>query len=457
MQLNEDTYSYMKKASSQIEGITCALAVYIENTIDVVKDYHYRVYNELLNDIRTRHIDAIVQIKDVYGDTSESIENIAEHIHSSSHAKNKLRDELQQFEECLSRLVIHCQNIRECNSTTENPYIPDANDEIYKSFSGYKRLINEYRLDTPPDEDIVASIIYSFYKEAINIYDNLFDEYDKMLEGLGGELQQRRQSIEKGKHQKALGIVKKGAIAEDIGKAAIGAAIGIATGIKKKEVFTAVDAGIGLIKTISETLEEVLPKESLARKALKGIESFGKSMDLIGGMGIQDGFGLDENTMSAVKLAGAFVGVSKFDLHKLNKEGKLESMINAAEATTAWVGVVGTAVSGKPLQALSKLPKAVDKTMNLIESMSKYYGDNNVHELPKGIDTKMHSLAKKIKDYENDRDEHKAKLIRGIPSRKPKAPPWMHVHKGFSIASSSVEQIEKFIGGEYNDIIAKIL
>ena len=95
--------------------------------------------------------------------------------------------------------------------------------------------------------------------------------------------------------------------------------------------------------------------------------------------------------------------------------------------------------------------------MNLIESMSKYYGDNDVHELPKGIDTKMHSLAKKIKDYENDRDEHKAKLIRGIPSRKPKAPPWIHVHKGFSIASSSIEHIEKFIGGEYNDFIAKIL
>ena len=39
--------------------------------------------------------------------------------------------------------------------------------------------------------------------------------------------------------------------------------------------------------------------------------------------------------------------------------------------------------------------------MNLIESMSKYFGDNNVHDLPKGIDTKMHSLANKIKDYEN--------------------------------------------------------
>lgn len=457
MQLNEDTYSYMKNASSQIEGITCALAVYIENTIDVVKDYHYKVYNELLNDIRNRHIDAVVQIKDVYGDTSASIENIAEHIHSSSDAKNKLREESQQFEECLSRLVIHCQNIRECNSTTENPYIPDANDEIYKSFSGYKRLIDEYKLDIPPDEDTVASIIYSFYKEAVNIYDNLFDEYDKMLDGLGGELQQRRQSIEKGKQQKALGIVKKGTIAEDIGKAAISAAIGIGSGISKKEVFSLVDAGIGLIKKISESLDDVLPKESLARKALKGIESFGKSMDLIGEIGIQEGFSLDDNTMSAVKLAGAFMGVNAFDLHKLNKEGKLDSMINAVGATTAWVGVVGAAVSGKPLKALSKLPKAVDKTINLIESMSKYYGDNDARELPKGVDAKMHDLAKKIKDYENDRDEHKAKLIRGIPSRKPKAPPWMHVHKGFSIASSSVEQIEKFIGGEYNDFIAKIL
>lgn len=444
MRLNEDTYLYMKKASFQIEGITCALAVYIENTIDVIKDYHYRVYNEFLNDIRTGHIDAIVQIKELYGDTNESIKNIAEHIHSSSSSKIKLSDELQQFEECLSRLVIRCQSIRECNSTTENPHILDAYDEIYKSFSGYKRLIDEYKLDAPPDEDIVDTIIYSFYKNVINIYDNLFDEYDKMLARLGDELQQHRQSIENVKHQKALGIVKKGTIAENIGKAAIGAAVEIATGIKKKEVFTAVDAGIGLIKTISETLEDVLPRGSLAQKKLKGVESFGKSMDLIGGMGIQDRFGLDENTMSAVKLIGAVVGVSKFDIHKLNEEGKLDSMVNAAEATTAWVSVVGTAVSGKPLQALSKLPTAVDKTMNLIESMSKYYDDNNIHELPKGIDTKLHSLAKKIKDYESDRDEHKAKVMSGIPSRKPNAPPWLHVHKGISIASGLVEQIENW-------------
>lgn len=457
MQLNEDTYSYMNKASWQIEGITCALGVYIENTIDIVKDYHYRVYNELFNDIRIRYIDAVVQIKDVYEDTRESLESIAEHIHSSSHAKNKLSDKLQQFEECLSQLVIHCQNIRECNSSTENPYIPDANDEIYKSFSGYKRLIDEYSLEAPPDDDIVASVIYSFYKEAVNIYDRLFDKYDKLLGELGGELQLRRQSIENGKQEKALGILKKRVIAEDIGKAAIGAAIGIATGIKKKEAFSAVDAGIGFIKKISESLDDVLPKESLARKTLKGIESFGESMDLIGEMGIKEGLSLDDNDMSAVKLAGAFIGVSKFDLHKLNKEGKLDSMINAAGVTTAWVGIVGTMVSGKPLKAFSKLPKAVDKTMNLIESMSKYYGDDNVHEKPKGIDTKMHSLTEQIKDYEKRREEHKAKLIRGIPSRKPKAPPWMHIHKGFSIASSSIEQIEKILEGEYNDIIAKIL
>lgn len=457
MQLNEETYSYMKKASSQIEGITCALAVYIENAIDVVKDYHYIVYNELLNEIRSRHINAIVQIKDVFGDTSESIENIAERIRASSLSKYKLRDELQQFDECLSRLIIHCENIRECNSNIENPNIPNANEEIYKSFSGYKRLIDEYTLDVPSNDDIVASIIYSFYKETKKIYENLFDEYDKMLNGLGGELQLRRQNIEKGKQQRALGIVKKVTITENIGKATIGAAIGIASGIRKKEAFSAVDAGIGLIKTISEELEDVIPKESKARKVLKGIESFGKSMDLIGEMGIQEGLGLDDNTMNALKFTGAIVGVSRFNLHKLNKEGKLDSMENAAAATTAWVGVAGTAVSAKPLQALSKIPNAVDKTMDLIESMSEYYSENDVHELPKSIDEMMHSLAKSINKYEKDMNKHKANLIIGIPSRKPKAPLWMRIHAGISFASGTVEQINKTIGGEYNDIIAKIL
>lgn len=456
MQLNEDTYKFMRKASSQIEGITCALSVYIEDTIDVAKEYHYRVYNELMNDIRKRHIDTIIQIKDSFEDTSNSIENIAERMYASAMAKNTLREELQMFDECLQRLIIHSENIRECNSNTENPNIPNADDEIYKTFSRYKSLISEYILENPADDDIVALIIYSFYKAAINIYDNLFYEYDKMMERLSVEVQERRQKIVEHEERKSLGIVEKGTIAEDIGKAALGATVAIIGGIRKKEVFSIVDSAIGLVKTISEELEDVLPKESLARKCLKGIELFGKSMDLIGGLGIQESLDLGNNATSAVKIMGAVVGVN--GLHKINEEGKLDSMIAAAETTAAWVSVVGSAVSGNPLKALSKLPRTVDKTMKLVEYIAEYYHEKDVHELPKCIDVKLHNLAEKIKKHQEDVKDYKAKLIRGIPVRKPNAPPkWMRKHEGVSFVSDSIETIQKIIRGDYNDIIAKIL
>lgn len=447
MQLNEDTYEYMKKASSQIEGITCALSVYIENTIDTVKKYHYKVYNELLNEIRNKHIDAVIQIKDVFEGARDSIENIATRIGASGSAKNVLHDELDAFEDCLSRLVIHCKNIRECNSNTENPCIPNANDEIYKCFSGYKHLISDYYLEKPTDDDIVSSVIYSFYKESINIYDNLFSEYDKLMDGLGVELQERRETLAGVRQSKALGIVKKGTLAEKIAKATAVGAVGIIGGIQKCEAFTAIGAGIGLIAKISEELENASPKESLARKALKCGETLGKSMDLIEEIGIKEGFGLDDNTMGAVKLIGALIGISPFKLHQLNKEGKLDSLVAVAGFTTATVSCVGTAISGKPFAALAKLPKVADKGMNLIESMSKYYGEKDVHELPKVNDTRIHNLAKTIKDYEHSVEEYKAKLIRGIPARKPKAPPWMRVHSGISFISGRIGNLNDLAGG----------
>ena len=195
MQLNEDTYEYMKQVSSQIEGITCALSVCIESTIDTANEYHYKVYNELLNEIRKKHIEAVIQIKDIFESTSNSIENIAVCIKASDSSRSVLHDELKDFEECLGRLVIHCKNIRECNTSTENPVIPNANDEIYKCFSGYKHLINDYFVSAPEDDDVVSSVVYSFYNESINIYDNLFGDYDKLMDGLGVELQERRETL----------------------------------------------------------------------------------------------------------------------------------------------------------------------------------------------------------------------------------------------------------------------
>lgn len=447
MQLNEDTYEYMKKASFQIEGIACALSVYIENTIDTVKKYHYKVYNELLNEIRNKHIDAIIQIKEIFEGARDSIENIAIRISASGSAKNVLLDELDVFEDCLSRLVIHCKNIQECNSNTENPCIPDANDEIYKCFSEYKYLISDYRLEKPTDDDIVSTVIYSFYEAAVNIYKNLFSEYDKMMDRLGVELQERRETLAGVEQGKALGIVKKGTLAGNIAKATAVGAVGIIGGIQKGEAFTAIGAGIGLIAKISEELENVSPKKSLAQKALKRVETLSKSMELINEIGIKEASGFDDNTMGAVNLIGALIGVSPLKLHQLNKEGKLDLMVATAGFTTATVSCVGTAISGKPFAALAKLPKVADKGMNLIESMSKYYGEKDVHNLPKVIDNRIHNLTKTIKDHEHSVEEYKAKLIRGIPVRKPKAPPWMRVHSGISFISGRIDNLNDLVGG----------
>lgn len=447
MQLNEDTYEYMKQVSSQIEGITCALGICIENTVDTANEYHYKVYNKLLNEIRNKYIEAVIQIKDIFESTSNSIENIAACIKASDSSRSVLHDELKDFEECLGRLVIHCKNIRECNSSTENPNIPDANDEIYKCFSGYKHLTNDYFLSAPEDDDVVSSVIYSFYKESINIYDNLFSEYDKLMDGLGVELQERRETLAGVRQSKALGIVKKGTLAEKIAKATAVGAVGIIGGIQKGEAFTAIGAGIGLIAKISEELENVSPKKSLARKALKRVETLSKSMDLINEIGIKEAFGLDDNTMGAVKLIGALTGVSPFKLHQLNKEGRLDLMVATAGFTTATTSCVGTAISGKPFAALAKLPKAADKGMKLIESMAKYYGEKDVHNLPKVVDIGIHNLAKTIKDYEHSVEEYKAKLIRGIPARKPKAPPWMRVHNGISFISGRIDNLNNLAGG----------
>lgn len=456
MQLNEETYSYMKEVSSKIENITCELAVYLEKILCVVEEYDYRVYNELFNEIRSKYIDAVVHIKDTFGNTSEAIEEIAVCMCVSDSGKSKLNGELQQFEECLNRLITYCGNIRKCNSKTGNPHIWEANDKIYSVFSGLSRVINEHTLDVPNDDDVIAKTIYGLYVQVQNLYNVFFNECDKMLEELGDELQQRQ--------KKALDTVEKRAIVKEIGKEVVITTVKATNSIVKKEVFSAIDAAIGLVKSISEKLDEVLPQESLARNVLKCIETFGKTMDLIDGIVIKESAGLDDNIMGAIKLFGAALGVSGFDLHRLNKEGKLDVMVNTAEATTAWMVVggeiVGFAITKNPknvLKALSKLPKAVDKTMNLIESMSKYYADSGVKELPKCVDTMMRGLAKKIKDYENEVKEHKAKSLRRILTPEPKAPPWYIVHKGVSILSNAIEHIEEIIGGEYNELIGKIL
>ena len=101
MRLNEDTYKYIRKASSQLEGITCALGICIENTIDIVDGYHYRVYNEFLNEVRRRHIETIKHIKEMFQEPKESVAKMLELINVSEDAKQmrKWRSSMKRFNE----------------------------------------------------------------------------------------------------------------------------------------------------------------------------------------------------------------------------------------------------------------------------------------------------------------------------------------------------------------------
>lgn len=101
MRLNEDTYKYIRKASSQLEGITCALGICIENTIDIVDGYHYRVYNEFLNEVRRRHIETIKHIKEMFQEPKESVAKMLELINVSEDAKQMLNAEMEKFDEAI--------------------------------------------------------------------------------------------------------------------------------------------------------------------------------------------------------------------------------------------------------------------------------------------------------------------------------------------------------------------
>lgn len=135
MQLNEDTYSYIHRVADQIEGLTCALIVFIENAGTYLESYHYEAFNRFSNEIRDMEISVSEEIKNEFLDVKRSIEELTLEIRASDSSVNHLKMQLSETEDIFSRLVIHSQNIREINSDTSNPYVPNASDEVYRAFS----------------------------------------------------------------------------------------------------------------------------------------------------------------------------------------------------------------------------------------------------------------------------------------------------------------------------------
>lgn len=447
MQLNDNTFSYMNKVSSQIEGLTCALIVYIENAGNELESYHYEVFNKFCNEIRTMEIEAVNEVNREFGDIKDSIEQIASRIKASEVSKLNLNAKLNEMQSVFERLVIHSQNMREFDSDTENPYIPNATDEIYKVFSGYRKFLTDYEVEKIDDEnDVVAKLVSSFYDTSVSIFENLFDEYDKLLQDLGKSVEEKRREAYRVSVAKANGAI-------DITKSAVGLAktIGMAAlGIKKKNAFDVIISGIGLCAAISETLEDITPgKKSIARSALKQISLLNDAIELVDNS--TDMFGVGE-VDSAQKLfvASALMSASENTLEHLSESGKLEVISNAAATTGAVVNLVTGLATGKVIRSVIKgVPAIASNGLGLVEAIAKYCEKNNIYVAPQKANSILHNTAKQLNDYNEEVRRYRASLIRGMPARKPKAPPFVIAKKltGFfsKCAEKGVDFYEKHV------------
>lgn len=192
MNLNEDTYFYIRRVVDQIEGLTCALIVFIENAGSYLESYHYEAFNKFSNEIRDMEISVSQEIKDEFLCIKEAIEKSALQIRASDSSVDHLRTQLSETENVFSRLVIHSHNIREINSDTSNPYVPNASDEVYRAFSGYNTLLNQYQVNVPDENDPICTLMYSFYCTVNSLFEKLFQEYDTLLQDFGVDVENRK-------------------------------------------------------------------------------------------------------------------------------------------------------------------------------------------------------------------------------------------------------------------------
>ena len=96
MILNEDSYAYIRHVADQIEGLTCALIIFIENAGSELESYHYEAFNKFSNEIRDMEISVSKEIKDEFVGVSEAIEESAIRMRASeisiSHSWSMLKE-----------------------------------------------------------------------------------------------------------------------------------------------------------------------------------------------------------------------------------------------------------------------------------------------------------------------------------------------------------------------------
>lgn len=433
MNLNEDTYSYIHQVADQIEGLTCALIVFIENAESYLESYHYEAFNKFSNEIRNMEISVSEEIKNEFLGVKETIEESVLQIRASDNSVSHLKSKLSETEEVFSRLVIHSQNIREINSDTSNPYVPNASDEVYRAFSGYNTLLNQYQVNIPDEDDYICTLMYSFYCTVKGLFEQLFSEYDTMLQEFGIDVEEKKKRLA------ALTVIKKREGRNEILKGGIGFAKTVAfakLGIQKKNVFDVVESGIGLIAKISDTLDELdelkfaKPKESLARKAIKKIAAYNDALELVNGANgagsaIVKKMDIDFEVPTFARLIIAIPLACSKKLEKTKKSGTLDVVTSSLNTIESGMNFENSLIGKRCSIRHTKIPDfglnalgLVDKTAELFE---KSYEKNVNSKDAKKI---LNKLGKRLYDYNKEVEEYKINKERKLlATKRPKAPP----------------------------------
>ncbi|NLK73462.1 MAG: hypothetical protein GX285_10650 [Clostridiales bacterium] len=469
MNLNEDSYLYIRHVADQIEGLTCALIVYIENAGRELESYHYEAFNKFSNEIRDMEISVSKEIRDEFVGVKEAIEESAIKIRASESSISQLRSQLADTEGVLSRLVIHSENIREFNSDTSNPYVPNASEEVYRAFSGYERLLNQYSVNPPLESDTISRLMYSFFWTVSGLFERLFNEYDSLLQDFGVDVEEKRKNLG------ALTVIKKREGRKDIAKAAMGVAktaAFAALGIKKKNAFDVVESGVGLLAKINDTLEELdelkyaKPKRSLARKVLKGIATYNDAMELVGGtIGAEgagaEAVGVDFEVPTLAKLAIAIpvaMGKAK-SLESWKESGALDVATSALGMIESGINLGAALAFGKGAsEVIKKVPDLGSSGLGLVEKAAKYV--NKTYEKdPSMVDKKdeiLQKLGACLKEYNKEVEQYNiAKERKLMAVKKPKAPPFITAQGIFDKLKKGVDCIEE--GSEVVEYIKGIL
>ncbi|MDO5151159.1 MAG: hypothetical protein Q4D76_17485 [Oscillospiraceae bacterium] len=436
MHLDDDLYVYIHRVADQIEGLTCALIIFIENVGSQLESYHYEAFNKFSNKIREMEISVSKEIMEEFIDVKDGIEESAVRIRASENSINRLRSQLEEIENVFFRLVIHSENIREFNSDTSNPYVPNATEEVYSAFSGYDRLLGQFQVGKPDENDPICTLMYSFFCTVSSLFEKLFREYDSLLRDFGGDVEEKRRNLE------ALTVIKKreGSIAKsalEVAKTTAYAALHI----KKKKISDIAESVVGLVAAINNTLQDldklnyVNPKKSLARKIIKGIATYYEATELVGKVIGVEGSGaklvgadFEVPTLTKLMLAVPLAAGKGKSLEKWKESGALGVTTSALGMVESFINIGVSLTSGNVKNALKGIPDLGSKALGLVEITAKYLHKNKIHVKPKAVDKKLHKLGSELKKYNDDVEKYMiAKERKQTAAKISKAPPFIGV------------------------------